>query len=104
MLLKSVMNCVGQHIMSDYTPTTDEIRNGYTPDMMIASERPYEEWKQIAFDEFDRWLSAHDAAIRSNERERFVDAFVEHYSHSCDHWTVKECRDSVVAAHREDEK
>lgn len=73
--------------MSEYTPTTDEIRNGYTPDMMIASERPYEEWKQIAFDEFDRWLAQHDEQIRTA-------AFQEGYRTGCEEQSGRDAYDA----------
>lgn len=41
--------------MSDYTPTTDEIRTGYAAigDAIIPEHE----------EEFDRWLAAHDAEV-----------------------------------------
>lgn len=49
--------------MSDYTPTTEEVIDTYYDAPGMQSPR---------FDghEFDRWLAAHDAAIRADEREK----------------------------------
>ena len=46
--------------MTDYTPTTDEIRNGWietgwAPDGTLCDKRDGAE--------FDRWLAAHDAEV-----------------------------------------
>jgi hypothetical protein len=41
--------------MSDYTPTTDEVRTGYARDrwLQVANTGPaFEQWRA----EFDRWL------------------------------------------------
>ena len=45
--------------MSDYTPTTANIRSGY------ASCAPNRDVVTLALG-FDRWLAAHDAEIRAN--------------------------------------
>ena len=38
--------------MSEYTPTTDDIRNTYA-------------FLRVEADEFDRWLAAHDAEVKA---------------------------------------
>ena len=47
--------------MSDYTPTTDEVRDAAGGSL-----------NYIGMDEFDRWLAAHDAGIRANERAKYT--------------------------------
>lgn len=57
--------------MSDpYTPTTKEVRRVYVlaPDNLAADGKP--EWSMYTQDQFDRWLAAHDAEVRADERER----------------------------------
>lgn len=53
----------------DYTPTTEEVREQYTreepPRIGTVAERRAE---------FDRWLAAHDAQVRADERERIASA------------------------------
>lgn len=44
--------------MSDYTPTTEEVREAAGGSL-----------NYITSDEFDRWLAAHDAEVRADERE-----------------------------------
>ena len=44
------------------------------------------------------------AKIRADERARFVAAFAKHFSASCDHWTVEECREYVASTLEDDEK
>ena len=69
--------------MSDRIRTTEEIRKGYVPDLMIVSERPYEAWRNIAYDEFDQWLAVHDAEIRADEREQAAQLLADAgYQHS----------------------
>lgn len=52
-----------------YTPSTDEIRGNYIEDGL------YGEFNQsMAEAEFDRWLAAHDAEVRAEERARIVAA------------------------------
>ena len=50
--------------MSDYTPTTDEVREVWQYDQQ---EVDMEGWVTVSFDEagqsFDRWLTAHDAEV-----------------------------------------
>ena len=51
--------------MSDYMPTTEQVRGWY-------SEGRYAFYPRInnPHSEFDAWLAAHDAAIRADEREK----------------------------------
>ena len=58
--------------MTERIRTTDEIRRGYVPDLMIVTERPYEAWRHIAYDEFNEWLAAHDAEVRADERAKYT--------------------------------
>lgn len=44
--------------MNNWTPKTDEIRGDYSEGDVKREER------------FDRWLAAHDAEIRADEREQ----------------------------------
>lgn len=48
--------------MSDYIPTTDEIRKEYGTDYKYADEK----WEAERIAEFDRWLAAHDAEVRAD--------------------------------------
>lgn len=45
--------------MTNYTPTTSDVRAEYVDRCMDAYDR------QVARDEFDRWLAAHDAEVRA---------------------------------------
>ncbi|MGX1932060.1 hypothetical protein [Microbacterium resistens] len=45
--------------MSDYTPTTEEVRADYA-DRGGSLRSPIQRWA-----EFDRWLNAHDAEVRA---------------------------------------
>ena len=48
--------------MTDYTPTTEEVRDRYMIDVYTFGRAA----------EFDRWLAKHDAKIRADERERIL--------------------------------
>ena len=48
--------------MSDYTPTTEDIRDVYMGWVPYSQQRGMEE--------FYRWLAAHDAEVRADEREK----------------------------------
>jgi len=51
--------------MSEYTPTTEEVRNGF------SRSRQMPQFQSPALQsDFDRWLAAHDAEVRAVERER----------------------------------
>ena len=52
--------------MSDYTPTTDEVRDRYAWGRSDVGYVSYDE----AEAEFDLWLAAHDATVRAEERAR----------------------------------
>ena len=56
--------------MSDYTPTTDEVRDRYAWGRSDVGYVSYDE----AEAEFDLWLVAHDATVRAEERERIAQA------------------------------
>lgn len=60
--------------MSDYTPTTDEVRECF-PDGP-ASPR----FGKVLRLEFDRWLAAHDAEIRADEREQAAQRVIAYYA------------------------
>lgn len=47
-----------------YTPTTDEVREAYAGYAWLGPGR------SDVTPEFDRWLAAHDAQVRAEERER----------------------------------
>ena len=50
--------------MSEYTPTTEDVRNawvGYRLDVANSL---------VIATEFDRWLAAHDAAVRADQIEK----------------------------------
>lgn len=46
--------------MSDYTPSTDEVRQ-------MANS-----YDGVPNDVFDRWIAAHDESVRAEERERIA--------------------------------
>lgn len=47
--------------MSDYTPTTGEVRGRHNANAILDSRT----WR-MADAEFDRWLAAHDAEVRAS--------------------------------------
>lgn len=47
--------------MSDYTPTTDDVRGTYADGMWYVNRR-----MDGTLSEFDRWLAAHDAEVRAS--------------------------------------
>lgn len=55
--------------MSDFTPTTAEVRLGYAMQWTSGTNM---RWQGI--NAFDRWLAARDAEIRADELEVFVRA------------------------------
>ena len=63
--------------MSAYTPTTGEARDMWSWMREDNSDLPMSE----GVAEFDRWLAAHDAAVRADEREkaarRVMDALID---------------------------
>jgi hypothetical protein len=50
--------------MSDYIPTTDEVRDGYYS--------PRESYEPDHNAEFDRWLAQHDNEIAAKAEERII--------------------------------
>ncbi|RBO72825.1 hypothetical protein [Microbacterium sp. H6] len=61
--------------MSEYTPTTDEMRAFYTAERLDGPHLggfPLPTVEQ-AETEFDRWLAAHDAEVRAEARHEFCD-------------------------------
>ena len=58
--------------MSDYTPTTEEVRQFWT--VFLSHDG----------DEFNRWLAAHDAEVCADEREKWIKRMEEH-ADSCDY-------------------
>ena len=61
--------------MSDYTPSTEDVRARYhlagvsdtAPQFLIDRGR------KVYYDEFDRWLAAHDREVRASDREALAD-------------------------------
>lgn len=58
--------------MTEYTPTTEEVRSGYGKYWSELSAVSKE-----AVDEFDRWLAEHDRQVR----EKLWDEIVPQYAH-----------------------
>lgn len=55
--------------MSEYTPTTGQIRHGYS----IVDGGLNNSWLRVdAEKRFDRWLAEHDAEVAKAERERLA--------------------------------
>jgi hypothetical protein len=52
--------------MTDYTPTTDEVRDWYGDDVTDADRA----WELAKRAEFDRWLAAHDKEVLDRAVER----------------------------------
>ena len=71
--------------MSEYTPTTGLIRARYCDSIALAEREP-ERSHSLSLSpeehsenhaEFDRWLAAHDAQVRADERKRIAAAIRE---------------------------
>lgn len=56
--------------MSDYTPTTEDIRNAYMSGDWNDNPTDDDAMKRHFAAKFDRWLTAHDAEVRADEREK----------------------------------
>jgi hypothetical protein len=52
--------------MTDYTPTTDEVREWYGDDVTDADRA----WELAKRAEFDRWLAAHDEEVLDKAARR----------------------------------
>ncbi len=61
--------------MSDYMPTTDEVRDGYYS--------PRESYEPDHNAEFDRWLAQHDAEITAKAGKRII-KLLENESRNCE--------------------
>ena len=72
--------------MTDYTPTTAEVREWYDT---FIEERSGES----GLPEFDRWLATHDAEVRADEREKAAQRLVE--SHWAE-WDSERERETAV--------
>lgn len=55
--------------MSDYTPTTEEVRSAHSSYLMLTYGYSADQRPDIGL-LFDRWLAAHDATVRADERAR----------------------------------
>ena len=56
----------GRERMSEYTPSTEEVRNGFANNQFLKSGRDVAhlmECADIHWAEFDRWLAEHDAEV-----------------------------------------
>ena len=63
--------------MSDWTPTTEQVRDGYRYDAEYEYHNPLSTEHVRLGRAFDRWLAAHDAQVRAEERERIAQAIVD---------------------------
>ena len=67
--------------MSDYTPTTEDVRNGFANNEFIKSGHNVAYLMEFAGEyqaQFDRWLAQHDAEVARAERERIVGLLKAH--------------------------
>lgn len=69
--------------MSDYAPTTEQVREGYV-DTGWAADGSLGEPRDPEV--FDRWLAAHDAQVRADERERIATKFDRLHESEADPW------------------
>lgn len=75
--------------MSDYTPTTDDVRAEYIDRNMFPVDR------RMAREAFDRWLAAHDAVVRAMafSEDRHGDCTGEAYVEwDSGEWSEVECK------------
>lgn len=67
--------------MSDYTPTTEQVRSAYwhgTVDRDVVGRGT--EARDRFDSEFDRWLAAHDAEVRAeviSNMDKWIDASID---------------------------
>lgn len=64
--------------MRDWTPSTKFVRELFattTPGCLCEAEK-----SDALYEAFDRWLAAHDAQVRAEERERIAQAIEEWWS------------------------
>lgn len=60
--------------MSDYTPTTEQVRDGYRYDTEAEYRDPITPHHEINGRAFDRWLKAHDAQVAAQALRDAADA------------------------------
>lgn len=58
--------------MSDYTPTTEEVRASYVDENVCYDET----WQDCA-EQFDRWLEQHNKEVRAKRDQELVEAINE---------------------------
>lgn len=67
--------------MTDYyTPTTEEVRNGFANNQFLKSGQDVAYLMEFAGThqkEFDRWLEKHDAEVAKAEREGIIALLIE---------------------------
>ena len=68
--------------MSDFTPTTEQVRNEYAHLGAWASEN-----EETRAGQFDRWLAQHDAEVRKQMAEEIAEHFdLMHVGDEPDPW------------------
>src|SRR5690606_33776141 len=55
--------------VGDYTPSTDDVRTQYIGTTPDRAHHPHEIKRR---EQIDRWLTAHEKAVRADERERIA--------------------------------
>lgn len=67
--------------MSEYTPTTDEIREyietGGEPRPWVELDEAEKAREKARVAAFDRWLAAHDAEVRADEAAQWAQAVID---------------------------
>lgn len=62
---------------TEYTPTTEQVRDHFAWGLM---DDPFLTRHHKAAEAFDRWLAAHEAQVRAEERERIAQAIEADYA------------------------
>ena len=82
--------------MSDYTPTTDELRDVWA-DRYDGENSWADSAEKAGYEaEFDRWLAQHDAEIVKATEERII-ALLESDCRPNDHDYINGCNCDVIA-------
>ena len=100
--------------MSDYTPTAEEVRLTYAA-LQTTREHFRRKSNEVAYAEFDRWLTAHDAEVLEKAVQRIIENCIrEHNVASCEveyeghRWNddeiCNECETCVAAARGDGEQ
>ena len=63
--------------MSDYTPTTEQVREAWSDRYSSEWGFAYREETEMYDAEFDRWLAQHDAEVAEKEKQRIVAAIFD---------------------------